>query len=195
VSCVLCLAVLTPAAASPVTWSFAGRITRVQDDDNLLQGAIGIGTPFFGQYTFESATPDAFPANARLGRYIGALLGVSGRIGELDFFEVPESLSFINVIDDDPIDNHVVSGSTGFLGTTVSFVTSFSDSGGTLISDDSLLLVPPRFDLIGSTGFRIQNPSQRLVLIGGLTSLVPEPGSLVLLMAGCTVLALQRRCQ
>ena len=44
-----------------VTWEFAGEVTSVEDDLNLLGGQVSVGSPFSGIYTFDPDTPDIDP--------------------------------------------------------------------------------------------------------------------------------------
>lgn len=92
--------VMTPAKGALVTWQFAGEITSVVDRNNLLDGAITVGTPFSGSYTFESTTPDLDPKNTGNGRYDDAITSVSGIIGDLTFGGPIQGDNLIAVRDD-----------------------------------------------------------------------------------------------
>ena len=65
------LAGLSPARAELVTWGFSGEIDSVLDSENVLEGAVTVGTPFSGRFTFETTTPDDNPSNPGLGEYLG----------------------------------------------------------------------------------------------------------------------------
>ena len=58
--------VVNQVSGGLVTWEFAGEITLVRDPDNFLAGAVTVGSPFSGSYTFESATPDSETGFSRL---------------------------------------------------------------------------------------------------------------------------------
>jgi hypothetical protein len=74
---VLSIALLMPpamAAAEPITFDFAGNVTFMNP---LLSGTFDTTQSLSGFYTFESTTPDLFPANATTGFYFATDFSVT----------------------------------------------------------------------------------------------------------------------
>lgn len=181
------------ARASLITWEFAGEITRVLDDDGSLGGMFTEGTLFSGQYTFESSTPDSWPHVLDRARYADAVTSVSGVVGEVPFFALPSLTGRIFVYDNFDGDSYSGYGAAEFLGAPVEFHLLLSDSTGSVFSDDSLPLSPPDLSLFDSTHFSLELGPDGDVLAGELTSLVPEPGSLALMVVGLSCLTRRRK--
>jgi|GEM_PF-1077636 len=187
-----------PAHAGLVTWDFGGEIRDIVDADGILGGAINVGTPFSGSFTFDSTTPDSDPENASLGVYDGAVTAVSGQIGDHTFFESDDFGSEIQV-------RSTISGEEdhdfGLFASDISFpdfnaVFDLSlfikDFDGLTIRTDALPLFPP--DLASSSpSMTFTLDPGRTAFVGELTALVPEPSSLALLAFGSLVLLKRRR--
>ncbi len=167
---------------SPVTWEFTGQLTSVRDVDGSLEGVFNVGMPFSGEYTFESTTPDSFPDAPDRGLYEGAVTSVSGAVGNVPFFELPTFTGRIRVSDTLGADGYRVDAATEFLGAPVSFSLSLGDSTGNVFSDDSLPLAPPQFNAFDSSSFVVELEPDGDALIGELTALVPDPGTLLLMV-------------
>ena len=86
------------AVGELITWEFTGEVTHIWDLTDLLGGAVALGDPFSGSFTFESTTPDADPADARIGLYEGAIGALSGQFGELPVTGVFGGTNYIEVI-------------------------------------------------------------------------------------------------
>ena len=68
---VISLAMVVPVSAAravPITYAFSGTITKVTDE--TASGAVKVGDSFSGHFTFESTTPDLFPADPDTGWYV-----------------------------------------------------------------------------------------------------------------------------
>lgn len=180
------------ASAGLVTWDFTGVITAVTDPNGMVTGSVDIGTPFSGSVTFETTTPDTAPGDVTLGTYDGAITDLSGSVNTLNFFGAGVFNS-IHVDDSgapgDTITLLAALLNTPSLGETSSVGFAVADSTGDMFANDSLTGEVPVFEF---GIFILETESQSLHLDGTITSIVPEPASLVLLAAGA-VPALWRR--
>lgn len=183
----------TPAYATLITFEYAGEITGVLDNDNLLGGAVNVGTLFSGSFTFESTTPDSLPKDPFTGSYEDALTAISGGIGPLLFSASGALTSEIQIINVDPgVDSDIYTASASGLEALLlierlDFFFVLGDFDGAALQNDSLLLSPPDFSLIDSTIFQLATESRNVVLIGDITSVIPEPGTLLLFTVGSVV--------
>ena len=174
-------------AGSPVTWEFAGEITSVRDDDDRLAGAVTVGSPFSGSFTFESTTPDSSPDNPGLGEYANAVLSVSGEVAGMPFLGSGDLFSAISIFDGpfgftfDSYNIDILDIDTDFLGETSDFSFTVRDSTGTALSTDSLLRSPPDLASFDLRNFTLTTQSEAVGLAGEITFLTPEPTTLVLL--------------
>ncbi len=180
---ILCFSIT--ARAAPVTWEFTGQLTSVRDLDGSLEGVFSVGMPLSGQYTFESTTPDSSYIDPTYGRYEDAVTSISGIVGEVPFFEIPGLTGSISVFNDVFIagfDGYSVFGVTEFLGAPVSFTLTLGDTTGSVFFDDSLSLTPPDLSAFDSNFFGLELEPDGDALSGEFTVLVPEPGTLVLMV-------------
>ncbi len=174
-----------------MTWEFTGQLTSVRDVDGSLEGVFSVGMPFSGQYTFESTTPDRSFIDPTFGSYRDAVTSISGILGEVPFFEIRGLTGTISVSNDVSVagfDSYSVSGVTEFLGAPVRFSLSLGDSTAVVFSDDSLPLTPPDLRAFDSNFFALELQPDGEALIGELTALVPEPGTLALMVVGLSFL-------
>jgi hypothetical protein len=199
----LAVLTVTSAAAASVTFQFAGVVTAVQDELAVLDGSVGVGTPFSGFYTFESTSADINP-EANLGGYVfpappGAFRVV---VGNYTFETQPGQSYSLQVANSHPLDGRdrysVGAGPIGVLGpidplvgmiTTVRLGLSALPPGP--LTSDQLLLSPPVLSEWAVKGLRIEWGQEAVVDVaidGQLTTIVPEPGS-VLLLAPALLLA------
>ena len=179
----------TAVRAGPVTWEFAGEITFVRDDDNFLGGAVSVGTPFSGLFTFESTTPDSDPDEPRRGRYGDAITVISGQVGGLGFLNPAGAINFVEIKDgfsSPSLDSLLASSKVEFLTEPLDFSIILLDNTGTVFPNDFLPLSPPELDSFNRALFGIGDLSETipLSLRGEVTSLVPEPGTLIFLGIG-----------
>ncbi len=185
--------VLAPLArAGPVTFEFAGEVTRVVDSDDLLQGVVTVGSPFSGSYTFESKTPDSDP-NPRRGIYDDSILGLSGHVARLPFDLRPGAATRIELRDEysgPNLDSYRVLADVEFAGRPLDFFIRLGDTTGMALSTDLLLVAPPDLGLFSSREFHIFDGSEQLHIVvdGMVQSLVPEPTTAVVLLAGLLLL-------
>lgn len=188
--------------ASPITWEFAGEITRVSDPNDFFGGAVIVGSPFSGSYTFESTTPDSDPDDARFGLYDNAITSISGEVGNLTFLGPfrstnfpPGSTNFIWISNDPALDDYLVRSGINLLGETVDLEMLLVDGTGAMFRSDSLPLLPPDLGSLDTAGFSIffESEASGFSIAAPLTSLVPEPGTLALIGLGALVLLKRRR--
>lgn len=180
-----------------ITFEFAGEITSVQDDYGLLGGAVTIGTPFSGLYTFESTTPDMWPYSLETGVYPATMV-VAGHVGEFQFSGITGTADLIVIGNGsplDPPDSYLTSWSVDFAGQPAGAGIELVDNTGIAFSRDSLPLSPPRLSRFDERTFGIGAGGEipHLGLLGEITSLTPEPGTLTLLALGALVLGRRRR--
>ncbi len=167
-----------------VTWEFAGVITTVYDPHDLMGGAVTVGTPFSGLYTFESTTPDTNPREYH-GVY-PAITEFSGLVGPFAFLGPIGPNSIIVGLPSSSLSSAGYGTNVGieFLGQPADAFLSLTDDSGTAFLTDALPVIPPDLDLFDRVGFDITARSKDFFVEGELTLLVPEPGTLVLLAFG-----------
>ena len=175
-----------PALGSLVTFEFAGEVTHVRDDDGLLGGAVTVGSPFSGVYTFESTTPDSDWDLPEAGTYDDAITFLSGEVGAISFGGAGSTFVWVRKYSSVVFDLYLVGADVSLPGVTeiLDFNIGLKDSTGTAFADDSLPVSPPALVEFDSTWFIFEAESERLRLGGeltALTSLVPEPGMIMLL--------------
>ena len=146
------------ADATPVAFSFSGKITSVQGENPY---DLSVGDDFNGLYTFESSTSDAcvpdFPVFCNFGARIGRYEDLKGTFT----LNVPLAATFtglnIHVVNDnfgDGYDYYQASGrGIGPGGQTASALLYLIDSSGTALSNDALPLTTPDLNL-----FNLEHP-------------------------------------
>lgn len=186
---VLCVDVAT---AGTVTFTFEGEITSFNDFDDLLADGVTIGTPFSGRVSFDPTIVDRNPSPG-VGDYPNPSVAFSGQLGEFVFSEVPLSESSISVIlgSGPNSDSYLISGSTEILGEVASLILAFA--GRQALSDDSLLVEPPDLALFTTARFALTIRPGREEFRGDITSLVPEPGTGLLVLLGSLGLIRHRK--
>ena len=185
-----------PALGRLITFEFAGEVTYVQDDNALLPDGVGLGSSFSGSYTFESTTPDSSPDRPTSGLYEGAIVAVAGEVGHVVFAGPTGTHNSISVLNDfipGGFDHYAADAYVDFLSKTLKFSVTFRDESGTVFLDDSLPLFPPPRESLGPVGFWLNASSEEFSMRGEVISLVPEPGTVVLV--GLGVLLARRRAR
>lgn len=182
--------------AGPVTWEFAGEITSVRDDGNILAGQVTVGSPFSGVFTFESTTSNRFPTNPNSAIYrdvfsnlIGSVSGIpiNGPVGA-------NSISIVDASSTSPSDFFGISVPVDLSGSFINLQIFLTDSSGTILSSDNLLLDPPSLERFDINVFMLRSTEEipLLQLEGHLTSLTPEPSTLLLLVVGAIFIGKKR---
>jgi len=116
--------VVDPALAGLVTWAFTGEITSVFDRNNLLGGAVTVGSPFSGSFTFESTTEPTEPGG---GFYDDALTSIAGEVGDSVFIgpaDMHNSISILNDFQSAGFDHYGILIGVDFLGEPATFGSS-----------------------------------------------------------------------
>ena len=196
------LADAPPTLAGLVTWEFTAEVGRVNDPTGVLGGAVAVGSSLTGSFTFDPTTADAEPDNPYSAFYMGALTEVSGMVGDLPFVGPGPSRNYIVVHDDvgAPYDHdgYGVRADIELVGLAPNFELDLNDTTATLFASDSLPVIPPDISGVDSATFAIflESDTTPFGMGGVMTSLVPEPTTLGLLIAGAFILvARQRGCQ
>jgi len=192
------------ARAGPVTWEFAGEVTRAFDPRTLLGGAVEVGSPIAGTVTFESTTPDGDPSPTR-GWYGNAVTDVDATMQGLaiagprkqDWGGGSNSITVDNGIGSFP-DAIEIFTAVDVLGHDYfMFRMRLSDANGKVFVNDALPMSPPDLEHV-RTDFSIIDPSEtifgELRIDVNLTQLrlVPEPSAIILLGL-CASACVQRR--
>ena len=187
-----------PAMADYVIFAFEGEITSVEDDDNLLGGAVTVGSPFSGSYTFDSLTPDSDP-HPRRGLYWDAIIEISGDIAGIPFSGPVGERNSIEVQNDfasTTLDGYVVRPDVDLLGLDMDIIIALVDDTGAAFSTDHLPNSPPDLELFNTRHFALFDASESvpLRLYGNVTSLtlVPEPATLLMLGVAALMLSTGR---
>lgn len=182
------------AQAGFVTWQYAGQVTSVQDDNNLLGGAVGEGSPFSGTFTFD---PDASAIEAPI--YREAIMDATGMVESIPFSGPTDFLNSILVLNDFPssgFDNYSMQASVHLLGRDLVATISLRDNEGGMLTSDALLSIPPPFELIDNAGFTLSSILEDFTVIGKVTGvhLVPEPATFGMLAIGTLALLRRKPC-
>ncbi len=178
--------------AGPITWEFSGEIFLVSDGNDLLGGAVVVGTPFSGSFTFESTTEDSDPRSF-VGFYEDVLLDLQGQVGDVPF-SGPLGETSITIVES-LSDSYSLVTDVDFLGERLDFGI-FLSGPSALFADTSLALLPPDLDSFGSQGsFTIVDGTEVLSLNvrGSVSVLVPEPATVLLLAGGLALAVVKRR--
>ncbi len=88
------------AKAELITYYFGGSIGSISDPTGALAGAVEVGDSFSGSYSLDLATPDAYPQNPVLGRYISVDAHMDLDVGSISIHATGNGLR-ASVWDDD----------------------------------------------------------------------------------------------
>lgn len=186
------LLAVSSASGSLVTWEFAGDLMEIHDPNGFLGELFSVGMPYSGQFEFESTTADSFPKTPGTGHYDHAITDGFALLGNLPFDSLVGSITLLNDSFANVGDSFRLAGSIQFSDQFVGFFIDLSDSTGVALDDDTLPIVPPNLSYFDSTTFVIEFGPHVGDLVGELTSLTPEPGTLLLLAAGAVAIMRRR---
>jgi hypothetical protein len=183
-------------SAAVVTWEFAGQITSVYDENNLLGGQVVTGTPFSGVFTFETTTPDLAADDPYVGIY-GAPDYFLGHVGDATIVGPVDAGPLLSVSNGSsvyPSDAFGVWLVGELLEQRVFVDFGFRDDSGMAFDGDALPFDPFDITDFEHNIFRVRSDEEIpvLVLQGEITSLVPEPGTALLLCVGAVVMLARR---
>jgi hypothetical protein len=198
-----CTLIASPAFAAPITFDFTARIAQI---DASLSAFFSAGQIVTGSYRFESTTPDSAP-NAQTGLYFNAGNLFTASVGANVFNAGAVDIDISNLA---AVDIYRVAGSlaTGpALGNfhLDSLVLALTDNAtATALASDALPLTPPNLAdfniaLLNLAFIDAANPGNVASVNAQITSLrthvvaVPEPGAILLFLAGLAALGLALR--
>lgn len=134
--------------AAIVTLSFSGQITQANFyAADPFSGAITVGTPFTGTYTFDTDTPDSSPLVAGYSRYLhsGPPYGINAQIGGFSGTSENNATSLNYRIITDPAHVHDIQASNVTFGGVNAYLMQIflRDTTLTALSDTNLSSDPP----------------------------------------------------
>ena len=186
--------------AEYITIAISGQVTKVSDQYNNFGGQISIGDVITGTYTYHSTTFDSDPASD-MGVYddyvspAGMTLTVSGVVFETDTHNID---LYIGVNNDAHLEdklniasNHNLPLSNGML--VQHIIWQLDDPTSTALSSDALPLTAPDLTKWNSNVLNIST-DRNFGITATITSavIVPEPCSILLLLAGGIVFHKQK---
>lgn len=184
------------ASAAMMRWEFDGVINHVYDPDGFFGGDILEGDLVTGQYIFDSTTPDSKPGDPLQGLYISPLASFSLTLGGQTFATIGTNCQ-IYVLDG-TVDAFQLSG--GFFDTNglreILMGLALSSNNNTILNSDSLPIWPIEpysfeYKGCGMKGITGNNVVEIFGVVTSLT-LVPDPGSILLLCLGAFLAASHR---
>lgn len=190
-------AILLPfrqARAELITFSFEGQITELLGDVGFLGGSVPVGAAFSGSYTFDSNTPDSVPL-PELAEYENTLTAFTLYLGNhvLVGSGLQDQIQVWNNLDQEG-DLYYVQDATPYLLARQAVCTFIlSDSTGTSFSNDELPILPPDLLSFDDRKFQIGGPAGSFFIVGTVSTLVPEPKTLVLLGISALSLHMAKR--
>lgn len=199
----ICLAVLlgapVAAMAATVTFGFTGVVTAVNAP---LAAEFSVGEPVVGNYTFESTTADLDPGDPTLGDYDNAITAFTATFG--GDYTVTRGFDNDIFVSNGPTINDVYCiylndpmAPTAAGLDIIALIIQLIDTDSTVFASDSLPLTPPdlsEFEASLTATIFYDEPGNQWIDFQ-LTSLtlIPEPGTITLLLCGLASLALLRR--
>ncbi len=185
------LAAPVAAMAAPITFGFTGVVTSV---NTPLAVEFSVGESVVGNYTFESTTADADPGDVTRGHYDNAITAFTATFG--GDYVVAMGLDNTILVYDGPTGNDVYI--VDLVDPTADPVAGYNISAFTLtlIDNDSTVFTSAAIPLTPPDLSEFENDYSWSIFFNGdnewidikLTSLalIPEPGSITLLLCGLT---------
>ncbi len=199
------------AHAQIITIAIEALVVEIDDDADLLEGAISLSDIIAGTYTYNTDTPDT-NASSTVGGYYhyGTPYGVSLTSNSLEFRTDPDNVNFLmEMINDKDYGSGETDDAYGlisynnlpiFNGVGVDYISWWlSDSTGTALDSTALPATAPTLtDWISPFGLSIRsektgvnNDQFYIRSMVYSVELVPEPTTLILLSTG--ILLLRKR--
>jgi hypothetical protein len=195
-----------PSFAAPITVGFEGVIDTVSHATatDPFGSSIGIGTPFKGRYTYDTATPNmgtsAYGVYIHYAPQFGIDVDVGGLFGSASTAQLP--LHYRVIIDgltnDDDVQDIQTQGMS-FGGVNAYLAQVFLEGPSSTLPSVDLLTTPPNLQDYFSRKFVLgigPDPGAAdMVYIGSITSMyaIPVPGTLALFALGLAGLGYTRR--
>lgn len=171
------VASVVPASADLVTFDFVVQLTSVEDNQNVLQGAVAVGDEVTGQFTLDTSSPD-LSGLPTLGFYREPSVSLTGDVGGIPIAGPGPGISetYVRIPTSGPYEFEMFDDSY-FLGTRGELRLWILDSTRSWTEGDALPTVPfPHFD---GSYFELSKQTYGFVRLRGVvTSFTPEPGSL-----------------
>jgi len=205
---VLALVAAPVARAAPLQISFEGVISDFEDPDGVLDGSVGVGTPFSGSVSFDSSAADSNPSPNE-GEFAFALPPYALAFAVGNYALVPSAELGVSTVSVLPFPGDAVifaprggasvSGPLSLPVDGVTFNFRYDDPNGTTLSSTDLADVPfalaswPRVSVLFGIDVLFDpdlGDINSAFMGGAVTSLsiVPEASALVLLVASGLVL-------
>lgn len=163
-----------------VTWNFAGELTTVSDPNGHLGGSVTVGSLVSGSYTFDLSTPDDLPGDPTRGKYTDAITAVSGQVESLSFLGPAGPTNVVHVSDGYlGGDFYRLSTDVDLQGIPLELEITLSDPLALVFSSDGLPVEPPALEDLDYARIGFNSQIDEIILSGDLTSLVPEPATLL----------------
>ncbi len=203
--CVFCVFCVSTSEASLITIEITAEVTEVRDVDNLLEGGISVGNIITGTYTYESSTPISDPSIYWPAIYEQSVQGCGFSLsgGDFEFRTDPDNIDFRISITDNALtvrgyDRYAVVGVNNLPlsnGVPVYLINlSLSDYSETALSNKTLPVVAPNLEDWDYSNLFVEGPQESYFYIkSNVTSITPEPATLLLLGIGIPILSGLRR--
>jgi len=194
------LALVAPLAnAELVTINIEGVVDTVEDDGYCLEDQIHVGDIITGWYTYDTATPDTNPStNGADYWHYSPPCGIFLTVGGFEFRTDSANVNvLIEIVDNYPPDDDYLLRSYNNLslsnGSLVDHISWWLyDPTGTALSSDDLSTTPPVLENWNLNDLTIYGERVGYLIHGHVTSAIPEPATIFLLVVGACV-ALRKR--
>lgn len=186
--------------AAPVTFGFTGVVTAV---DAGLAAEFSLGEPVIGNYSFDSATPDAAPGDSSFGNYNNTITSFTATFGG-DYI-VTQGVDNDILVSDGPLppnnwndvyDAILTNPTASTVGglTLKILILGLTDTGKAVFNSDSLPLTPPDLSEFESNDslMLFGSPNQGMTFRLTSFTLVPEPSSLTFAGLGLSAMCCGR---
>ncbi|MHC4333592.1 MAG: PEP-CTERM sorting domain-containing protein [Planctomycetota bacterium] len=189
------------ADATLITIAIEAEVDYVEDLGNYLEGRINPGDIITGTYTYDSSTSDSSPLDPIVGHYYhyAPPAGVSLSVGGLTFTADPANVEFlVGIVNDNQAGHdiywiHSYNNVPLLSGASVDQISwQLNDPTATVFSSDSLPTTAPILGQWQDNILRIES-DRAYIIDAHVTSAVPEPTTILLLVLGALVIVREQR--